>query len=298
MSKDQDYLQFMTDKTSVDENVIKEFTNESEFNAVSISLFKEYLSLIVPIASIRRYQDGLDPIPFRSPEAALIGNLVRYWKISRAMLDEFAKGREEILHIHFRCLAETYVNIKYFLEKNDETTLNHYIKHSLRQEKKLLELIRNNIKHSNKIKPIEERMIASIKRSIEMSGFKEDKIKNSSKWESKLKSRINDLMDPGLYILLYGNTSHAIHGNWQDLINFHLIKSEEGFEPNIEFRQPNCKTLNTVNMISCELLSEYGTAILPQSNRKEELLVALKDIMKRTFKLRCLHEEYYSNKYN
>jgi len=296
-SIDPNYLDFKTTSTLVQEFFIKEFTDESQYNEVADSLFMECLSIMVPVVSLNKYELDGTQIPFNREQAALVGNFVRYWKISRALLDEYREGREEIIFIHVRCLVETYINIKYFMRMNDEHTVNHYIKHSLRQEKKIIDELKKRISEEKKTEPIEQRMLDSIRKSIEISGFTEDEIKNSSKWQSKVKARINELIDPLLYVFLYGNASHAIHGNWQDIISYHVDAFRDGFEPYIHFNYPNCKVLNSITMMSCELLQEYSKQVLPDTINRFELLKELDSIMTRTAKLRFRHEEFYQERF-
>jgi len=295
---DPDYLMYQHKKTEIDEDIVAGFTEETEFRALAIELFKEIMSIHVPLMSIYRTNKRGKTIPYNKEEAALIGNLVRLFKLNRAILDEFANGREEILHILLRCFAETYINIRYFLKFKDEHTINHYIKYSLRQEKNLIDIIKRNVEENGGPNNLEDRMKKSIKRTFEISGMTEEDISNSSKWENKIKSRISDLITPDFYVLIYGNTSHAIHGNWQDLINFHLKAFENGFLPNIEFNVPNCKTLNVINLLTCELIKEYSVNVLPSTKKRDKLIHEIEDIIIRIFKFRNLHEEYYHSKFN
>jgi hypothetical protein len=291
-----DYLMHRHPITPVKKEVVELFISNDEFNVVGVELFKEVLSPLITIASVERRNLEGDTVPFNHEEAALIGNLVRYDKLCSAFLEQFTRKRTETSLIFLRCIAETFVNLKFFLKYKDQATLNHYIKQSLRQEKQFIELIRKNVSNKLQADDIEIRMQESIERSFRMSDFEEDEINNSSKWNEKIKSRINEILSPEAYILLYGTSSHAVHGNWQDLITFHLTRLGDGFQVNTEWSTPTLQILSAVILLSCDLLRDYATEILPDSESKNELLEFVEDLIQRTILLDITHETFIQNK--
>jgi hypothetical protein len=288
-----DYLIYKHEKTEIDEEIVALFTRDSEFSELAIELFKEITSLIVTVASIQRYSENVI-IPYNKEEAVLFGNMIRYSKISSAYLEQYAKMRSEICMILFRSLIETYINLKYFLKFKDQYTLSHYIKHSLRQEKMFLDHIKENRGNNPELEHIEARMTESILNSFKDSGFSEEDVKNSSKWEEKVKKRINEIINPSFYIL-YGNSSHAVHGNWQDLLFFHLEKVDGGFLQKPEWYTPSIQLIAPVTLMSCNLLMEFAEEIIPDSPQKIALVDSTKDIFLRTRKLDRLHEKFIQN---
>jgi hypothetical protein len=291
-----DYLMYRHPITPVKKEVIELFTNNDEFNILGVELFKEILSPLITITSVERQNSKGEIVPFTHEEAALIGNLVRYVKLCSAFLEQFTRKRTETCLIFLRCIAETFVNLKYFLKYKDESTLNHYIKQSLRQEKQFIELVRKNVSDKAHADDIEIRMQQSIEKSFRTSDFEEDEVNNSSKWNEKVKSRINEILSPEAYILLYGSSSHAIHGNWQDLITFHLINLDDGFKVNTDWNTPTLQILSAVILLSCDLLRDYTTEVLPSSKSKNELLELVDDLMQRTILLDVTHETFIQNK--
>lgn len=285
-----DYLVHKKYRTVVEEAKILNFKNQSQYSHLAVEIFKEISVLIVTVSSIRRSLDEVE-IPYNREEAALFGNLVRYCKISSAYLEQYTKKRSEICMILLRSLMETYVNLKYFLKYKDSYTLSHYIKHSLRQEKLILEYIKQNGSKDAAFEHIEQRMTDSINRSISDSGFTEDEISNSSKWEEKIKKRFSEIMAPSLYIL-YGNSSHSVHGNWQDLLFFHLSKSGDGFVQKPDWTIPNIQLIAPVTLMSCNLLRNFSEEILPNSENKDILLEEIKNVFLRAWELDKLHEKF------
>lgn len=295
MGNNPDYLIYKHKITNVDDKEVSSFTTHGEFNNLGVELLKEIAVLMVPVSAIYRADENGKKIPFNHEEAALIGNLIRYCKLCNAFLEQFVKQRLETSLIFFRSLSETYINLKYFLKFKDEHTLRHYIKNSLRQEKELLEIIKRNIADKSEIENIEHRIMESVNKAFRTSDFEEDEINNSSKWDNKVKSRIKEIIHPDFYVLIYGNASHAVHGNWQDLINFHLEKEGEGFLPDTEWTYPTLQIIHAATVLSCDLLHNYAKEVLPESDSKNELIDRIEDIMKRTFKLDYQHEIFTQN---
>jgi hypothetical protein len=160
----------------------------------------------------------------------------------------------------------------------------------LRQEKELLEIVKRNVANKDEAEHIEERMMSSIKKSFRNSDFEEDQINNSTKWDGKVKSRIKEIIDPDFYVLIYGNASHAIHGNWQDLITYHLTKDGDGFLPDTDWTYPTLQILTATTILSCDLLHNYVEEVLPSDDKKNELLKLTEEILDRVFKLDKAHE--------
>jgi hypothetical protein len=290
MSNNPDYLMFQHKITEVDSEKIETFTSHGEFNELGVELLKEIAKLIVPVAAIYRKDNQGNKVPYNHEEAALIGNLVRYCKLCSAFLEQITKQRVETSIIFFRCLAETYINLKYFLKFKDENTLRHYIKNSLRVEKDLIDIIKRNVAEKGEVEHIEERMTASINRAFRTSDFDEEDISNSFKWETKVKARIKEIIHPDFYVLIYGIASHAIHGNWQDIIDYHLKQEGDGFLPDTEWTMPTLQITHATTVLSCDLLHNYATEVLPDSENKTKLIKKIEDIMSRAFKLDHQHE--------
>ncbi|MBS1734391.1 MAG: hypothetical protein JST02_13935 [Bacteroidetes bacterium] len=286
------YLIHKHSVTIINQDEIEAFTSNDDFNVLGVELFKEILSPLIVVATVYRKDDSGKSVPFNHEEAALIGNLVRYNKLCSAFLEQFTRKRSETSLIFLRCIAETYINLKYFLKFKDKATITHYIKHSLRQEKKMIELIRQNVSNKTEADDIELRMMESINRAFRKSDFEEDEIGNSSKWDEKVKSRLSEIFDPQAYVLIYGSSSHAIHGNWQDLIHFHLTEEGDGFQAKTDWSVPTLQILSGAILLSCDLLRNYAIEVLPESQSKNELIDFIDDLGNRTFRLDNQHEKF------
>lgn len=270
--------------------------DENEFNRVGVELFKEIGILNTTVSSGSKYDAGSQKeVPFSKEEAVIAGSLVRYSKLGVAFIEQYAKGRLETTMIMFRGLAETYVNLKFFLKYADAHTLRHFIKHSLQAEYQVLNILRENTSSKEILEPIEKRIIATMRRAFDDADFDESEMNSSSKWEKKIKARLAEIINPQAYSLIYGMASHAIHGTWQDLVTCHLTKKDGGFYTHPEWSMPRLQVLSVATVLSCDLLESYSKRLLPENNDRQELLVRIAGIMEKASVLDQMHEKFMQN---
>src|SRR5437867_7726333 len=93
------------------------------------------------------------------------------------------------------------------------------------------QIIANISDRGGRVQVIEERMLASIRQTIELSGLCEAEVR-AAKRPTDLASIIKKLQLPrGLYTVTYKFGSHAAHGTWTDLLFHHLEPMGELFVP-------------------------------------------------------------------
>jgi hypothetical protein len=273
------------------------FKDFNDFNRIGVELFKE-ITIPVRIISSARRADPItnELIEYSKEVAVVIGSLIRFGKLSDSLLEQFVKARQENAIIFFRCLAETYINLKFFLKHSDNYTLQHYIKHSLQAERQVLEVIKKNTTKNKNTTHLEQRIIDSMNRAFDTADFEFDELNKSSKWKSKVKQRLSEIINPDAYALIYGLGSHSIHGNWQDLVMFHLKKGENGFLPNAEWTMPQIQILTAATFFSCDILIDYIEKLCPVDDEQQKMIELIKDIESRARKLDELHEEHIQQK--
>lgn len=103
-------------------------------------------------------------------------------------------------------------------------------------------------------------MIRSIQRTFEKSeisaeDFSTNEIRN---WGNKnIYERAKDVNLEDAYLAAFGGGSHSVHGNWMDLIEYHLESDEEGFSPQLEWRYPRPQMLSVIAIFATEIISQY-----------------------------------------
>jgi hypothetical protein len=131
----------------------------------------------------------------------------------------------------------------------------------LRHERKLYDRIKGNIdKRGGVVLPIEERMLASIRRTAEASGVALADIEpgHPKNWGNKNlfeKAEAVGLMEP--YLAAFGGGSHSVHGNWMDLLEYHLESDEDGFQPQLKWSYPRPQLLFATTIFILSALKDY-----------------------------------------
>ena len=60
-----------------------------------------------------------------------------------------------------------------------------------------------------------------------------------------------------VYGAAFGGGSHTIHGNWMDLIDYHLEDVDSGFGPQLKWRRPRPQLLFMIATLATEAIGEY-----------------------------------------
>jgi hypothetical protein len=232
---------------------INAFDTAFKFMEAYVELLKDSVELMHLCLYNRYFDLSGEPKVITRDEAIIGGNMVRMCKLNTSFIQNICERKLEICFIINRCIAETGVNIKYMLIEGEPRVRKNYIKHSLRTEKELSQIILDNIrKRGENVLPIEARMQESIRRSFEKSDFEFDEVSNSSKWKS-IKSRSEVVAGPEFYSVLYGIASHSVHGNWQDILYNHLHTVDGGFKLDTEWQQPRPQLLDATIQINLDI---------------------------------------------
>ena len=226
------------------------------------------------------------------------GHFVRLYKLISALLDQTSQHRREVSFMFARMAFECVVNITFILKNYSPELLLSYKSYSLKHEKKLMGRINENIKKRNgEVLPIEQRMLKSINRSFKTSRVDPENIKSSNlrNWGGKnIYEKAENVGLGEAYLAAFGGPSHDIHGNWQDLLEYHLISDEEGhFSPNLEWHQPRPQYLNVVALHSAEASKNYITWLgFPEI---QDIYDSLNDLQERIVKLDSTDEKWLHN---
>ena len=97
------------------------------------------------------------------------------------------------------------------------------------------------------------------------------------------------------YLAVFGGPSHNIHGNWQDLLEYHLEESgEDHFSPDFEWHNPRPQFLNAVALHSAEVLKQYiewlGCEVI------KSMIETLNEFQGRVRTLDVAHENWLSGR--
>lgn len=272
----------------VEPDTIREFADEHAFTGLAVELLIEAGSYVCITASI------LPPPPQRwnRHEAVVVGHLARLYKLISAMLDQTCQHRRETSVIFGRLAFECIVNTL-FLIKNDRPEITvSYIEYSMRHEKRLLDRIRRNVAlRGGEVLHIEERMLRSIESSAKRSGVNLDSINPPANWGGKnLFDKAKDVGLEEAYLGAFAGPSHAVHGNWQDLLEYHLVSDEEGYKADLQWHRPRPQLLTTLAHLTVEALTVFFSDVLGVAGN--QLAEKMPDLRERICLFVHLHEEF------
>lgn len=277
-------------RVDIDFAAVDEYSSEEDFMKLAVDLLVEAGQYVCVAACLL---PG-DRKAWCRNEAILGGLLVRMFKLISAMLDQTCQRRRETSMVMGRLAFECVINIKYLIKHGSDETFDAYVAYSLRHERRLFDEIQKNIdaRGGDRL-PIERRMAASIQQSAESAGIALDEVsKDTFKlWKDQtFYSRAEAVGMGPMYLSFIGGGSHSVHGNWQDLLEYHLDESEAGFTPELEWHQPRPQVLLILAIFVVDMVKEYLVHLVGEHS--EPVQVELDDLSERIWGVNDRHEAF------
>ncbi|PJA27513.1 MAG: hypothetical protein CO189_06865 [candidate division Zixibacteria bacterium CG_4_9_14_3_um_filter_46_8] len=164
----------------------------------------------------------------------------------------------------------------------------------------MYDYIEENIKRRGFETDFDRRIKFSILRAIESSGRKleELKISNKRRWGESMYAKLEDLGLMDLFPTGWLMDSHAVHGNWQDLISFHLKGDfKNGYVIDSGWHDPRPIMVFSILIIGIPILREYVDTEFPKITEKTKIVEMLSDLWERNEKLMRLYLEFRGDCY-
>lgn len=272
--------------------------NERVFIHLSIELFKELAQFVAILGCLYKLDENDNPRLWTRDEAILGGLMIRCIKLMHGLLDNVCRNRMELANIFTRCLGETIVNLKYLLTYKSSNLFDEFVAYSLRTEKKLLEEIEENIKTRGYELSIETRMKKSVNKSFEKSGITPEDVNSSERsvWGGSIYQRFKKLGLEKGYLGIFGIQSHFVHGNWQELLRYHLNFENGYFSPNTDWDRTSPQPIFALGIILGETSLQYLDVFTSDGIEKEYLKGMIEDLVSRIIEVDSLHEQYLQRK--
>ncbi len=265
----------------VTEDMLSSCRSKNTFGALAFELYKEAVKL-VGVICIHHVTTEPYIVQLNRNQAICAGLLVR---ISKLMLSvtKLSSDTEhgETVKILNRCIIESAVTLRYLLlKKHDPRVFDRFVESSLRPEVELYDFILANVEKNNgRMLGIEDRMIKSILDTFDKSGIDREsaRLKRGS-WAGSFRDRLSALGMEEVYVAFQMVPSHAVHGDWVDILKEHLVPSVDGFEVCTEWRKTDGEMLGTVANFAIEAglkyLYEYfeGPVTLALKQRLDDLM--------------------------
>lgn len=244
-------------RANVDPGQLAAFSSEDEFNRIGVEILIETGSYVCVAASCL----PADTKSWDRNQAIVGGQAVRLFKLISALLDQTCQRRRETTFVFGRLAFEAIVNLRYLVLNASEELFDSYVRYSLRHEKKLYDRIQRNVALRGGTElPIEKRMIRSILATTKEAGVSLDSISptHPKNWGDKNcfeRAEAVGLAEP--YLAMFGGGSHSIHGNWMDLLEYHLDSSDGRFTPELEWSRPRPQVSFAIALLTIEALRDY-----------------------------------------
>ena len=244
----------------VTEEMLEACRADDQFGALVYELYKEAGSLVC-ISSAVHFGDTADAIKLDRNQAVCVGLLVRIAKymVSVVKLSADIEHGETVQALN-RCIIESAVNLRYLLLKDDYEVYDRFVKNGLVAERELYDMIQENITaRGGEQLAIEQGMLNSIKDTCELSGLAVEEIDpKAGSWGGSFRDRLTSLgYDWPAYTVLERIPSHAIHGDWVDLVKNHLLPKGDRFEPNYDRLNTDGELLSPVAIFVVEAARAY-----------------------------------------
>lgn len=177
------------------------------------------------------------------------------------------------------------INLKFLLTKGKESEdiYEQYMQYSLQEEQRLLDVIDRNVQARGKELPIEKQMRESILHSFEDSDSVPSNAQTTKQkgWGGTLFDRADAIGMGDAYLGIFGLPSHVIHGNWQDLLMYHIDRDGEQFSPRRGWAAPQPEIVLVAALLGCKTCQDYLDILLPKSDDHEVVSKMVKDLLVR-----------------
>lgn len=220
---------------SIDIN--KQLVSKEGLKGFSTVFYEDVAEIYNGVTRIKNIERN--PTGFSLNDAAILGLLVRIWKLLKEVVTYYKSDNGQIISHFDRQIVESAITASYLLLKDDQT-IEDYRKCSYKSRVKALEEAKSKKFYST---PAGIRLLESFREKMGAEGFDltsfEEQKRHGWRLEGKSFYQIFEQLEPEeFYKLLFGIPSESIHGSWNESMDFDLIKNKDGtYTPN-PFYQP------------------------------------------------------------
>jgi hypothetical protein len=282
-------------------NILGEPVNISEiedgkkncFTRLAFELYKETSSVSVLVCGLfESYGDSNGHL--ERNQAVCAGLITRITKLMRSVLvlliDRISEHGEVIMIIN-RCIVESTIKLKFFCEKATQQDFNNFIKSSLKSEKEAYKQIKNKIQTTGCELPIEKRMLNSMERTFRLSGYSIKDLDSVPRFK-KYKDILIALDMELAHVFIQGVPSHAIHGDWADMILHNLEETDKGFVPKLESSIPDVRLICPINILILDSITSYINKYFSDHPKVISIILErISDLKDRNIKVDNYHED-------
>ena len=286
--------EFLVNPVPVTEEILEKCKKEGRYSGLAFDLFKE-TGCVLSVCAHSYLNEKPQGVLMNRNQAVCAGLLIRIVKFMLAVVQLSAEtNRGEVVLALNRSIIESTINLRFLILKNEQRFFDQFIKFSLAPERELYDIIKQHIQdQGGNEMPIQTRMLRSIQRTCDLSGFKVEEIDpKHGDWGGGLRNRVEALGQSLLYVVGQRILSHAVHGTWVDLLLHHLEEKDGGFVPKPDWLDMDAKLLYPTCQIVLEGGSDYLMHFIGDLPEVKPLYSRIDDLQERILKLDTKHEEW------
>lgn len=219
------------------QNILDKYKNINISNALSsldrmkifsTTFYSDVADIYDAITRIKNIERN--PTGYNFNDAAILGLLIRIWKILKEVVRYYGEDKGEIISLLDRQIIETSV-IAHYLLINGNDVVEDYRKCSYKDR---LNIIVDSKRSPEFFKtPAGIRLKNSIVKKMNEEGLTIDSFSEQKKNMWKLSGKnfyqiFKEIVPEKLYKYLYGIPSESIHGSWNESMDFNLIRNDDG----------------------------------------------------------------------
>jgi hypothetical protein len=254
-----------------------------KFTAVAFDLFKETGCMAVIGSNIFEAHEQTG-YPFERNQAICAGHLVRIFKLMMAVCRLASTGDSAEVNLQLiRSVFETATNLRFLLLKKDKALFDQFVSTSLGPERELYDLVQiNSKKRGGKLLPIERRILNQVKEACDKSGLRIETVSSKQqKWGGSLREKLKALRVEGRYSLSQRFPSHTVHGDWIDLVTFHLKCKGDRFGIHSQFGSNTPSLYLPPAFFVLEAVEDYLRVYFPKRDEIGIVFDRIKDLHSR-----------------
>ncbi|MFC1771057.1 DUF5677 domain-containing protein [Candidatus Margulisiibacteriota bacterium] len=208
--------------------ISKELSSLESMKDFSTKFYSDVADIYDAITRVKNVERN--PSGYNFNDAAILGLLIRIWKILKEVVHYYKENKGEIISLLDRQILESAI-IAHYLLISGEDVIEDYRKCSYKDR---LNIIVDSKRSPTFFKtPAGKRLKDSIMDKMKKEGLSVNSFDKQKKNKWKLSGKsfyqiFKKVADPSLYKYLYGIPSESIHGSWNESMDFNLIRNNNG----------------------------------------------------------------------
>ncbi len=219
-----------------DENYVANFLEAGDtLDRYALNFYEDVVEIYDLVSRLRH--EERNPTGYPSNDAAILGLLIRTWKLLKQALELYKTHHAEFILVVERSVVEASVMATYLL-KNDDSVIEDYRMCSYRNRLRILRELQSGSPFSA-TKP-GQRLLNSIQEKLERDNLTQASFsrQDANGWRVQGKTFFDifeEVVDPELYRTAYGVLSETVHGSWLESVDWSLTQHRDGtFSPRYE----------------------------------------------------------------